>query len=508
MFTQWLLVHYLCGLLFLPCSLKAVSEDHKHCHYKAQDFHTETCIKYVVVIFPENRSFDHFFGTYPHALNPPGEPQFKAKPNTPTVNGLAKALFEHNNNLIPPFRLSRSEASTCDPDHTYTTLQLDAHGGLLDQFVQNNKTCPAVMGYFDGNTVTALWNYAQRFAMSDNFHSTVMTQSTAGALNLVSGQTHGVIPANLVGSSGHIITIDGTLINDIDPLFDKCSRTPNKAEMTGRNVGDLLNAKNITWGWFQGGFGDCERTHIGSNGRPARDYVPHHEPFQYYVSTSNPEHLPPSSPSLIGYQDQANHQYDLEDFWIAAKIHNLPAVSFLKPAAYQNCHPGSSDPLAFQTFLVETVNRLQKLPEWRHMAIFIAFDDSGGFYDHEMPPIINQSQTAADALEGPGNAGSNPPFGGYQARLAYGTRIPFLIISPFAKSNYVNHILADQTSILRFIEDNWNLGRIGDFSFDELASSLLDFFNFSKPNYSPLFLDPSTGTVKKKSKRRAHCHCN
>lgn len=491
-------------LLFINFSLIAENVS-KQSPSPAAHFRTETPIKHVVVIYGENRSFDHFFGTYPHALNPPGEPQFKAKPNTPTVNGFSEALFAHNNNVIPPFRLSRAEAFTCSPDHDYTPQQKDAHAGLLDQFIQNNTMCRAVMGYYDGNTVTALWNYAQQYAMSDNFHSTTMTPSTPGHINLISGQIHGTTVANLV-VEGEILIVDHTLISDLDPKFDRCSVEPT-ADLTGRNIGELLNARNISWGWFQGGFRDCEQSHIGSNGHPKKDYIPHHEPFNYYFLTSNPEHLPPSSPHLIGLQDQANHQYDLEDFWVAVGIHNIPAVSFLKPAAYQDCHPGYSDPLAFQTFLVNTINRLQKTPEWRNMAIIIAWDDAGGWYDHEMPPIINQSQTAADALVAPGNAGDNVPFGGYQARLAYGFRMPFLIVSPFAKSNHVDHRLTDQTSILRFIEDNWGLGEIGDFSFDALASSLDEFFDFSNPRYKPFILDPNSGCVVKKKSKRWHRKC-
>lgn len=502
MFIKNLILRFLCPCLFFQVTLCAARESGE-IQLNARHFDTETPIKYVVVIYPENRSFDHFFGTYPHALNPPGEPKFKPKPNTPTVNGLSQGLISHNNNLIAPFRLSRKQAFTCDPNHDYTPQQTDAHAGLVDQFIEVNPTCHAAMGYFDGNTVTALWNYAQHFAMSDNFHSTTMTPSAPGAINLISGQTHGANPGNFV-FQGDIFTIDGTLIFDADPKFDKCSDMDIAVELTGKNIGDLLNAKNVTWGWFEGGFRDCNQAHLNSAGESIVDYEPHWEAFQFYASTSNPLHLSPSSTSLIGFTDQANHQYDLEDFWSALEIRNLPAVSFLKPAAYQSCHADESDPLAFQTFLVQTINRLMKSPEWKKMAIFIAFDDNGGFYDHVMPPAINESQTVVDVLVSPGNAGNRPPFGGYQARFAYGFRLPFLIVSPFAKSNYVDHTVTDQTSILRFIEDNWNLGRIGDFSFDELAGPLDGFFDFPHPNFKPLILDPSTGLVKKKCKRPRH----
>src|SRR5438876_1118469 len=116
-----------------------------------------------------------------------------------------------------------------------------------------------VMGYYDGNTVTALWNYAQAFAMSDNSFGTVFGPSTPGALNLVSGQTHGAVPPALATPFG-VDTANGTVIGDPQPANDMCS-TRETVTMTGRNVGDLLNAKNVTWGWFQGGFDNCAQTH-------------------------------------------------------------------------------------------------------------------------------------------------------------------------------------------------------------------------------------------------------
>jgi phospholipase C len=463
-----------------------------------QDFETRTPIKYIVVIIPENASFDHLFSTYPKALNLPGEPLFVANRATPSINGLNKSILLHNTNAVPPFRLNRAQVATIEPEHHYVQLQEEAHGGLLDQFVQVNKGDPTPMAYFDGNTVTALWNYAQRFAISDNCYSTTMTPSTPGHINIVSGQTHGALPANLTLSTGEIAVVDGTLIADPDPAFDRCSNPPT-VEMTGINIGDLLNAKKVSWGYFQGGFRDCSVTHLGSKGLPISDYSPHHQPFQYYRSTSNPQHLPPSSPDLIGFQDQANHQYDLADFWTAFSNHQLPAVSFLKPAEYQDGHPKYSDQLSLQTFLVETINRLQRSKEWRQMAIIVMWDDSGGWYDHVMPPIINQSHTPADALLGPGNAG-NPPPGAYQGRLAYGNRIPFLLISPFAKQNFVDHSVIDQTSVLRFIEKNWYLGEIGNQSFDRVAGSLKNLFDFSKPNRKILLLEPETG--EKTGRRR------
>src|SRR5882762_6669332 len=144
---------------------------------------TATPIKHLVVIFQENVSFDHYFATYPNATNPPGEPPFKRRPGTPSVNGLTGGLLTNNPNAFHPFRLERSRQLVCDQQHDYTPEQRAYNHGLLDKFVEftgrTRLTTPpcefglgknVVMGYYDGNTVTALWNYAQHFAMSDNFY--------------------------------------------------------------------------------------------------------------------------------------------------------------------------------------------------------------------------------------------------------------------------------------------------------------------------------------------------
>ena len=470
---------------------------------------TSTPIKHLIVIFQENISFDHYFSTYPYAKNSPGEPSFLALPDTPSINGLTKALL-NNTNLVDPFRMDKQDAKTvasCDNNHTYTAIQKSYNGGLMDKFVESsgiirdNCNPNQVMGYFDGNTVTALWNYAQHFAMSDNFHSTLIGPSLPGHINLISGQTHGVVPENIEGEASN-----GTLIGDLDSLFDDCSNG-TKISMKGKNIGDLLNEKEITWGWFSGGFKPsaitqegkaiCESSHVNIAGNNITDYVVHHEPFQYYNSTANHHHLPPTSINTIGKTDQANHQYDLSDFWNALESGNLLKVSFLKAPYYQTGHARASDPIDEQIFLVNTLNGLQKLPEWNNTAVIIAYDDTGGWYDHVMPPITSQSSDPKyDALLGDEGLCGMAPAGAYQDRCGYGGRMPLLIISPFAKENYVDHQIIDQTSILRFIEDNWQLGHIGDQSFDEKASSILSMFNFTNSHYAnKLFLNSSNGTI-------------
>jgi phospholipase C len=609
-------------------------------------------IRHVVIIFQENASFDHYFATYPVAKNSDGTPFF-GRPDTPTVNGLSDgndqfpqrvdvALHNFNPNMpvgaptglnpnggANPFRMTREQVVTCSNNHDYRGEQLATDSGFMDRFPQQNATNGAgcasdgstVMGYFDGNTVTAMWNWAQRFAMSDNSWGTTYGPSTPGALNLVSGQTAGaivhtfsgskgntgqladgvqsstlndmffvglnnpVVPADMVGSAQPAHLQTGTLTNDLDPYLDDCGNDKGgtvagkqTVEMTGRNVGDLLNEKGVTWGWFAGGFRtaatqnpattdpthpmagvsndpfgvptfggaahDGQARNIGTpNFTPAvcnaahvlhpdattsfdgntsivhpvrTDYNAHHEPFQYYPSTRNPHHLPPTATAMIGKTDQANHQYDLLDFYAALKAGNLPAVSFLKAINRDDGHPGGeSDPLAEQRFLVQTLNLLQRSPEWASTAVFIAWDDSDGWYDHATPMLVNASAAAGfDAVssESGGNCGT-PQSDALQGRCGFGPRLVLSVASAWVKTNYVDHTLTDQSSLLRFIEDNWDLNYIDGRatrdpangrrqpafkvapqkqSFDVVTGSFDNMFD-SRPHFAPFILDPVSG---------------
>jgi phospholipase C len=484
---------------------------------------TTTPIKHVVVLFDENVSFDHYFGTYPNAANTDGT-KFKANRGTPAVDGLTNKLLKNNPNAYNPKRLTHSQALTCDQDHSYAHEQKAMDGGKMDKFVENTETdtCTGqpvlfgepglVMDYYDGNTVTGLWNYAQNYAMSDNSWATGFGPSTPGAINLIAGNTHGGVSVDPITGkplSGAVVSPDskgvGTVVGDPDPAYDDCSdnnHTSKNAllQMSGKNVGDLLNDKGVTWGWFQGGFRPtstangysvCGATHQNVGGNTVNDYSPHHNPFEYYKSTSNPKHVAPTSVTKIGHTDQANHQYDLTDFDKTLEAGNLPAVSFLKAAAYQDGHPGNSDPLDEQQFVVNTINKIQKSPDWKSTAIFIAYDDSDGWYDHVAPKITNGS--ADPALDDATVCGKAAAVKGYQDRCGPSQRLPMLAISPYSKVNFVDHHSSHQTSITKFIEDNWRLGQIGDGSFDRSAGSLDSMFNFNKAKAGKLNLNPVTG---------------
>ena len=238
----------------------------------------------------------------------------------------------------------------------------------------------------------------------------------------------------------------------------------------------------------------CGATTDNLGGVSQTDYSAHHEPFQYYATTANLHHLPPSSRKMIGRTDQANHQYDLSDFFDVFAVGQLPNVSFLKAKRAQDGHAGYPSPLDEQLFIVRTLNKLQESPLWSSTAVFLTYDDSDGWYDHVMPVIINPSATASDALNGPGVCGNGSPLAGLQGRCGYGPRLPMLVISPWAKANFADSTLTDQSSIIRFIEDNWSLGRIGGGSYDALAGPLTNMFDFQSGGKNPpLTLNPITG---------------
>ena len=578
--------------------------------------HTATPIKHVVVIFQENVSFDHYFGTYPFATNADGNSFTPAK-GTPVVNGLNWSLLAANPNEDNPQRLGSSVADelTCDQDHDYSDEQQAFDGGKMDHFVESvgtgSGTSPEgapcdpgiVMDYYDGNAVTALWNYAQQYAMSDNSFGTTFGPSAPGAINLASGDTGGVDTAHEANSPSIStptspdgdLTPDGhggfSLTSDAQPYWDDCS-TRDAVALKGKNIGDLLNERHISWGWFEGGFRPSTSysdalADIGQNSqttstfipdefkayfsnaanRPANssnqgicdsvtpvgvalggtgqygykdDYIPHHEPFEYYASTANPHHLPPASLSAIGTDTQsyvngtpqfntANHNYDMSDFdALVAAITGgsmppsaLPAVSLLKAPGYEDGHAAYSDPADEQEFLVHVINELEQSPDWSSTAVIINYDDSDGWYDHVFSGVLNPSRSVADNLTDtqlgpiPPNSASGlcvapyrrsgrpGPLGDEQGRCGLGPRLPMLVISPWAKTNFVDHNLSDQTSIMNFIEYNWRLPSISD-SFDHVLEpldkhegvkfDLGGMFDFgAPPNTTPYILNPVTG---------------
>jgi phospholipase C len=245
------------------------------------------------------------------------------------------------------------------------------------------------------------------------------------------------------------------------------------------------------------------------------DYIPHHAWFQYYQSTANPTHARPSSVQAVGHtyerrwqgghrvKDPANHEYDINDFYAAVKAGNFPSVAYLKAPAYQDGHAGYSDPLDEQDFIIQVVNFIEQQPEWKDTAIVLDWDDSDGWYDHAYATPTSASYDAtADQLNGAGTCGTGTQPNGLSGspvngRCGPGTRMPFLVVSPWAKVNYVSHTQISQASIVKFIEDNWLGGkRLGGGSFDATAGDISDMFDFNGKGDAPkVVLVPHTGLV-------------
>ena len=278
-----------------------------------------TPIQHVVVIFQENISFDHYFATYPVALNPEGEPRFDAAAGTPEVNGLTPGLLSINGNLDEARSCSIAAVeTTCDNDNAYLD-ELKAYNsrtaGISVPEEHQRHDCrlhsrARSMAYYDGNTVTGLWNYAQHFSMSDNNFDTEFGTTVMGHLNLISGQTHTTSVTTISGK-----VANGTVIANVEAGYDDCVTTASGTPvlMTGKNIGDLMNAGGVSWGWFYADFPQSTGTQPITTCPAA--YNSHYDPFQYYKSTSNQHHLPPSSVAAIGTSaDQANHNYALTDF--------------------------------------------------------------------------------------------------------------------------------------------------------------------------------------------------
>jgi len=599
---------------------------------------TATPIKHLVVIFQENVSFDHYFGTYPNAANTDGQ-TFHAAPGTPAVDGLTPATshslppsLRHSTNLLtsnpnqdPPQRLDSSPTGltgnaggqlTCDQDHDYSDEQQAFDNGNMDHFVQSVGTasgtspfgtpCQAatVMDYYDGNAVTAMWNYAQHFSLSDNSFGTTFGPSSPGAINLASGDTGNVDMTHTANnpsvststSPDGDLTPDGkggfSLTSDAQPYWDDCS-TRDAVALSGTNIGDELNKAGLSWGWFQGGFDPtttfatasaatnhsgqstatfipdefsgsftgknvpahasnqalCDAVHpvgvaLGGTGQWGYkdDYIPHHEPFDYYASTANPHHLTipvdgAGQDTLAGLEEigtdtqsyvngvpqfnTPNHQYDTSDFdQLVAAIGDgelppsaLPAVSFLKAPGYEDGHAAYSDPADEQAFVAREIDSLMRTPDWRNTVVIVNWDDSDGWYDHVYSGVTNPSQSPADNLTNTtlsgatsGECGPSPqtkgPLAGEQGRCGFGPRLPLLVISPYARVNHVDNNLTDQASIINFVEYNWHLPGIPG-SADQVLSKLdrsqgLSFdlagmFSFEHPQADRLILSPVTG---------------
>lgn len=410
------------------------------------DSHKQSKIEHIVVVYMENRSFDNLFYGFKGADNAktPKKPyakqidengtEYKSLPmgDTALVAGIPAGLPN------APFLIDdyiSQNAMMPDLVHRFYQNIEQINGGKNDAFVRISDAKGLSMGYHDASR-TALWRYAKEYTLCDNFFAAAFGGSFLNHQWLIAARTPKFAEANLSKVSQYelskdgkmvkdgVLTPDGYAVNTIQPFSmpykakheDKDSRLPAQVHDT---IGDRLSQKNISWAWYSGGYDEA----MSGRGKEI-NYQYHHNPFAYFknygVGTKGREHLK-----------------DEKEFFEAIKSGALPKVSFFKPAAADNQHPGYASLLAADKKIEEIVESIKKNKKlWKKSVIIITYDENGGLWDHAAPPIVD--------------------------RWGPGTRIPAVVISPFAKRGFVDHTVYDTTSILRFLEWRFELAPLSD----------------------------------------------
>jgi phospholipase C len=390
-------------------------------------------IKHFVVIYLENHSFDNLYGQFPGAnglANAAGHvTQVDAAGNPfatlPTPPGGA---FPAN---LPnaPFSIEQFVAVNKPiPDlvHRYYQEQMQIDGGKMDRFALVSDAKGLVMGHYTTANLPLAAEAAQ-YTLCDNFFHAAFGGSFLNHIWLIAAAspTFRNAPSNVVAqldAAGNLVrdgfvTPDGFAVNTSFSVNQPHPATvpanqlvPNQ---TLPNIGDRLSDRHISWAWYSGGFSDALAGH------PDPLYQFHHQPFIYFAKYAD------------GTQAKADHLKDETAFVAAVQSHTLPAVSFIKPIGIDNEHPGYTDVLTGENHTEELIQLIRSSKYWKNTAIIITYDEHGGFWDHVAPPVVD--------------------------RWGPGSRVPTLVISPFARRGYVDHHYYDTTSILALLEHRYGL---------------------------------------------------
>ncbi len=411
-------------------------------------------IDHIIVIYLENRSFDNLFRGFEGA-DTSDHPFVPYAPQSDT-NGTRYTLLPMGENGVKlglpsmvenqPFALDLYLNHTqLIPDllHQFYENQLQIHEGLNDRFVAISDQGGLSMGYHDMNK-TALWKYAKKYTLCDHFFMGAFGGSFLNHQWLVAGQVPYIgEDSNLsryeLDQEGNvlrngILTPDGYAVNTVqphNPPYKKKYSDPSRRLplLTYDTIGDRLSDANVSWGWYSGGFDAM----LKGEGKKVK-YQYHHNPFLYFVQYAQGE-------------KGREHLKDENAFFHAIKKGTLPHVAFFKPAAIDNQHPGYGSIHAADKKVDHVIKAIQKNGKlWKNSVIIITYDENGGLWDHVAPPQGD--------------------------RWGPGTRIPAIIVSPFAKKGFVDHTVYDTTSILRFIEWKYDLAPLGERRSANLAKVL------------------------------------
>jgi phospholipase C len=442
----------------------------------------------IVVIYAENHSFDNLYGTFPGAdgianataeqktqLDHDGKPLPRlgpvwsgGKPDARYPQDLPNGPFQIN---APPVN-ARFDEVVPSPIHNFWHNQEQINGGRNNMFVAMGTVGAWAMGYYDTSSLR-LWKWAQRYTLADKFFMGAFGGSflnhqwlicacppafpTAPASIRAQLDERGRLkkrpdsPASVLQGPVHVfdgpISPDGYALNTAQPAFQPSGVAPAKGggldladpaknplpPQTSKTIGDTLSAKGISWAWYAGGWNqaladgtrdpDAKRAVIYNRDPGSPIFQPHHQPFNYFARFA------PGTP------DRAEHLKDYEDFVAAIDAGKLPRVSLYKPSGRDNQHPSYTDILRGDTHIADVLDKLEKSPQWPRMLVIVTYDENGGYWDHVPPPT------------GPG----------WGDRWGPGTRIPTIIIGPYAKRGFVDHTSYDTTSILKLITKRFGL---------------------------------------------------
>jgi len=421
-------------------------------------------INHVVVLYQENWSFDSLYGEFPGAngidedgpavtqLDKQNQPYATLpQPKDTNLKPVAADTRFPANLPVRPFDIDQYVAPDKrigDLTQRFYQEQAQIDGGTMDKFVAVGDNGGLTLGYYNA-TILPEGQLAQQYTMADNFFHAAFGSSLHNHFWLIAAATPQwpTAPAGMVAqvdSNGALIkdgtvTPDGYLVNTAFPatgphpatITDTAQLVP---PLTMPTIGDRLDEKGISWGWFSGGWNDA----IAGHPDPLFEF--NHQPFAYFAKYA------------VGTPGQAAHLHDEQDFLRALSANSLPAVAFIKPLGADDEHPGYASLVRGQQHVADLVKAVQQSPYWADTAIIVTYDENGGFCDHVAPPTGD--------------------------RWGPGTRVPAIIISPYAKKGFVDHTQYDTTSILKFIETRWGLAPLS--ARDAAANDLINAFDFAQ----------------------------
>ena len=444
----------------------------------------------VVVIYAENRSFDNLYGHFPGANGlqtvtpemalqrdrdgavlaelPPAWGGLTAKGVTPPIT---QAQTEHLPNGVfaiddPNGFNAPLDVPTRDLWHRFYENQMQINGGKNDRFVAYADAGGLVMGYYDGSKLP-LWRIAQRYVLADNFFQAAFGGSFGNHFQLACAcapyypdadksvaralisavEPDGVTltpapdaprsamdgPPKFVNSGN--LSPDFYAINTMQPPYQPSNNKPAEGgdprfadpnvattlpPQKETTIGDLLSEKGISWAWYAGAW---QAALGGKGGAPAPNFQFHHQPYNYFANYA-PGTLARAAHLKDGGMNGEAFIKDIDDG-------TLPQVTFYKPQGDLNEHPGYADVASGDQHIADVIAHLEKSPQWPRMLVIVTYDENGGFWDHVAPPKAD--------------------------RWGPGSRIPAIIVSPFARKGTVDHTQYDTTSILRFITKRFGL---------------------------------------------------